>query len=106
MFCVIFLLGSCGDPLSWHQAEAAGVKLADLCMVTFCDLNVPLANSKELMGELMQGIACINDINPGRNIGVIECAEHPRKSSKRGHADEEKELQEALWAVKQVCDTR
>ena len=82
------------------------MKLADLCMVTFCDLNVPLANSKEKMQECMQAVACVNDISPARNIGIVECAEHPRKSSKRGHADEEKELQEALWAVKQTCDSR
>ncbi|CAK9040042.1 unnamed protein product [Durusdinium trenchii] len=87
-------------------AESAGIKQTDLCMVSFCDLNVPLANSKERMGELMQAIACINDIQPSKNIGIVECAEHPRKSSRRGHADEEKELQEELWALRQQCDTR
>ena len=75
-------------------------------MVTFCDLNVPLANSKEKMSELMQAMACINDMQPSKHIGIVECADTPKKSSRRGIADEEKELQEALWSLKQQCDAR
>lgn len=78
----------------------------DLCMVTFVDLNVPLANSKEKMMELMQAVACINDMNPSRHIALIECVDIPKKTSRRGIADEEKELQETLWALKQQCDAR
>lgn len=90
----------------WIKAEAAGVKQSEICLVSFADLNVPLANSKERMGEIMQAIAAMNDISPARHIGLIECADTPKKSSKRGMADEEKELQETLWSLKQQCDTR
>lgn len=80
--------------------------MTDLCMVTFADLNVPLSNSREKMTELMTAIAAINDIAPMRNAAIVELADTPKKSSKRGLADEEAELQEVLWSLKQQCDSR
>lgn len=58
------------------------------------------------MNELMKAVAAVNDVAPTKSIGCIELADIPKKSSKRGLADEERDLQESLWSLKQQCDAR
>ena len=75
-------------------------------MVTFIDLNVPLAKSKEKQEELCGLMQFNNDLNPSKHAGIIELPETAKKSSKRGLADEEADLQQTLWGLRQVCDSR
>ncbi|CAJ1386512.1 unnamed protein product [Effrenium voratum] len=106
---LVGLLVGCGDITLTNfsrQADAAGVKTSDIYVVCYVDLNVPLTNSKEKMNELMTAVQFINDISPTRHIAVVEFPEQAKKSSKRGLADEEKEVQETLWSLRQHCDTR
>lgn len=88
------------------QADLYGVKTADVYMVTYVDLNVPYANSQEKMEELMTAIQFINDISPLKHVALVELPDVPKKSAKRGLADEESAVQTQLWALKQRCDTR
>lgn len=70
------------------------------------DLNVPFANSQERMAEICSAIQFVNDLNPEFHAGLVELPEFPKKSSKRGLADEEKEVQDQLWSLRQACDAR
>ena len=69
-------------------------------------MNVPLAKSKEKVEELCALVQFTNDLNPGRHVGIIELPEQAKKSSKRGLADEESDLQQVLWGLRQLCDSR
>lgn len=93
------------DPIL-PEASACNCRESDIHMVTVVDLNVPLAKSKEKMEELCQLLQFTNDLAPSRHIGVIELPETAKKSSKRGLADEESDLQQTLWGLRQTCDTR
>lgn len=88
------------------QANDCGVPVTEVHIVGFTDLNVPLANSKERVQELMAAIAAMNDIAPNKHCAVVELADCPKKSSKRGLFDEEKDLLEELWQLKQQGDFR
>ena len=58
------------------------------------------------MEELCTLVQFANDRQPTRNVGVIEVPEAPKKTSKRGLADEESDLQQTLWGLRQACDNR
>lgn len=88
------------------QAQAAGCSDSDVHMVTVVDLNVPGAKSSERLQEIASCIQFVNDLAPQRHCALVELPEIPKKSSKRGLADEEKELQECLWSLRQGCDIR
>lgn len=75
-------------------------------MISLIDLNVPLAKSKEKSEELCSLMQFCNDLNPARHIGIVELPDTPKKSSKRGLADEEADLQQTLWGLRQSCDVR
>ncbi|CAK9095526.1 Uncharacterized protein SCF082_LOCUS44871, partial [Durusdinium trenchii] len=87
-------------------AATCNCKESDVHILTFVDLNVPLAKSKERMEELCTLVQFANDLQPTRNVGVIEVPEAPKKTSKRGLADEESDLQQTLWGLRQACDNR
>ncbi|CAK9060121.1 Uncharacterized protein SCF082_LOCUS31722 [Durusdinium trenchii] len=89
-----------------YVANDCGVPVTEVHIVGFTDLNVPLANSKERVQELMAAIAAMNDIAPNKHCAVVELADCPKKSSKRGLFDEEKDLLEELWQLKQQGDFR
>ena len=88
------------------QADDCGVALTDVHIVTFTDFNVPLANSKEKVQELTAAVAALNDMAPNKHCAILEMADCPKKASKRGLFDEEKELLEELWQLKQQGDFR
>lgn len=88
------------------QANLYGVKVSDVVLLTFVDLNVPYANSKERMEELMTAVAFLNDISPTRHCAVVELPDVAKKSSRRGLADEESDVQNCLWGLKQSCESR
>ena len=82
------------------------MKVSEVFLITLIDLNVPYANSKERMEELMTACAFINDVNPTKHVGVVELPDVAKKSSRRGLADEESDVQNCLWGLKQSCDSR
>lgn len=96
------LLDFCWGP----EAQAAGCSETDIFYICIVDLNVPGAKSSERMAELVSLVQFNNDLCPQRNAALIELPEHAKKTSKRGLADEESELQGLLWSSRQVCDTR
>ena len=75
-------------------------------IITVADLNVPLAKSKERLAEICRLMQFANDINGTKHCGVVELPEIAKKSSKRGLADEEGDLQQMLWSLRQTCDAR
>lgn len=88
------------------QAQSYGCPESDIHIITVIDLCVPLAKASENMNDLVALLQFANDLGPDRHIGLLEMPEHPKKSSKRGLCDEEREVEEALWALRQVCDCR
>lgn len=75
-------------------------------MVVVVDLNVPGAKNSETLNDLCSSVQFANDLAPARTVAMIELPEIAKKSSKRGLADEENELQTSLWAPRQSCDVR
>ena len=70
------------------------------------DLNVPGAKSSEALNDLCSVIQFCNDLAPTRTVCLLELPEVAKKSSKRGLADEEAEVQTNLWSLRQSCDAR
>lgn len=79
---------------------------ADVYYLALIDLNVPGAKSSERMSELASCVQFVNDLSPQRHAALLEMPEFAKRSSKRGLADEEKEVQDCLWSLRQVLDTR
>ena len=75
-------------------------------MVGIVDLNVPGAKASERVQELSQCVQFLNDLAPERHASLLEMAEHAKRSSKRGISDEEREVEESLWSLRQVLDVR
>ena len=88
------------------EAQDATCKEQDIHVITIADLNVPLAKSKQRMEEICRLMQFCNDVNGSRHCGIIELPEVAKSTSKRGLADEERELQEELWGLRQTCDAR
>lgn len=75
-------------------------------MVSIVDLNVPFAKAKENMDELCRSVQFVNDLQPAAHCSLVEIPQMAKKSSKRGIADEEMDLQQKLWSLRQLCDDR
>lgn len=88
------------------EAQDVTCKEQDVHVITIADLNVPLAKSKQRMEEICRLMQFCNDVNGLRHCGVIELPEVAKSTSKRGLADEERELEEELWGLRQACDSR
>ena len=89
------------------QAKSTGCKAdQDIYMIVVVDLNVPGAKNSETLNELCSCIQFCNDLAPTRTICMLELPETAKKTSKRGLADEEAEVQTALWSLRQSCDCR
>ena len=78
----------------------------DVHMVTLVDLNVPQAKMRENTNGLLAVAQFVNDLNGARHGALVEVPEVAKKASKRGLADEESEVQEQCWALRQDCDCR
>lgn len=83
-----------------------GCSVTDLLMVSVVDLNVPFAKAKENLDELCRSVQFLNDLHPDFHCGLIEIPQMAKKSSRRGIADEETDLQQKLWGLRQICDER
>lgn len=88
------------------KAQSAGCSELDVYYITVVDLNVPGAKSSERVQELCSCLQFSNDLCPQRHVGLVELPEYAKKASKRGLADEEQELQNTLWSLRQTCDSR
>lgn len=88
------------------EAQSFGCKEAEVSTICVVDLNVPGAKTSEKVEELSSVVQFVNSMNTKRNVCLLELPEFPKKTSKRGLADEEAEVQNALWAARQCCDTR
>lgn len=88
------------------EAGKCECNIMDIHMVSLVDLNVPFAKAKENLDELCKMVQFINDISPATHCAVIEIPQMAKKSSKRGICDEEADLQQKLWGLRQVCDDR
>ena len=75
-------------------------------MIGIVDLNVPGAKASERINELAQCMQFLNDLAPERHACLLEVAEYAKRSSRRGISDEEREVEEALWSLRQVLDVR
>ena len=82
------------------------VSVEQICVVGFADLNVPNAQSKSRIADIAKGMAMLNDLNGDLNLAIVEFPDTPKASSKRGLADEEQEIQNSFWTLKQFCDVR
>ena len=83
-----------------------GCSVSDLMMISVVDLNVPFAKAKENLDELCRSVQFLNDLAPDFHCGLIEIPQMAKKSSRRGIADEETDLQQKLWGLRQICDER
>ena len=92
--------------LLYAQAQQESCTITDVCMVALVDLNVPMAKMKENTMGLISLSQFVNDLNPNKHCALIELPEIPKKASKRGLADEEKEIQDHAWGLRQDVDTR
>ena len=92
--------------LSAIQAQSAGRPETDVYVLAIVDFNVPGAKASERISELSQCIQFLNDLAPQRHACLLEMAEHAKKSSKRGISDEEREVEESLWGLRQHLDNR
>lgn len=89
------------------EAQSCGCTAdQDLYCICIVDLNVPGAKSSETLSELCSCLQFANDLSPNKSAGLMELPEVAKKSSKRGLADEEAELQTCLWSLRQSCDSR
>lgn len=75
-------------------------------MLSVVDFNVPWAKAREHVAELCAGVQFVNDLLPASHAACLEFPEIPKKTSKRGICDEEQQIQEELWALRQVLDCR
>ena len=75
-------------------------------IVGLVDFNSPNASTKCRVSELSKALNLICETNPERNMGVLDFPDQPKASSKRGLADEEHEIQSAMWSMKLHVDTR
>ena len=75
-------------------------------ILAVADLNVPWAKAKKHLSELCSAIQFTNDLNPCKHAALIELPEIAKKTSKRGLCDEETEVQNECWSLRQVCDSR
>ena len=89
-----------------YQAQSSGRAETDVFILGVVDLNVPGAKSSDKIMEISQCIQFINDLAPDRHVCLLEMSEHAKRSSKRGISDEEREVEEALWSLRQHLDTR
>ena len=69
-------------------------------------MNAPSAKANQTVEDNASIAATINGLNPVLNATIIELPDAPKKSSKRGLADEETDMQEQYWNLKQHVDTR
>lgn len=90
----------------WCEAQSAGISESDIYYLTPCDMNVPGARTSERVNELASCVQFANDLSPLKHGALLELPDVPHKSAKRGLWDEEKEISEALWGLRQVCDSR
>jgi hypothetical protein len=70
------------------------------------DLNAPHARGKEALRDLSEAVAMINDMNPKLNCSIVRLADAAQTKSLRGLHDEEKEVTDHFFRLKQHCDTR
>jgi hypothetical protein len=81
--------------------------VGNVSLLGHVDFNQPNARCKERCEELCNGICSINGYNnPDPNATIVVMPDLPKASSLRGLYDEEKQIQENLFANKQYCDTR
>lgn len=76
----------------------------DIAILGFCDFNVPFARSKESCQALCSGVAALNESNPTKCACLLIFPEIARESSLRGLWDEERQIMEELFSLKQACD--
>jgi hypothetical protein len=82
-----------------HNIEETNVYI-----LTFCDMNAPHAVTKK--DQLCQAIAEANDLGGTRSVCILTLPDKARKSCPRGLADDERELEDDLWARGQHTDGR
>ena len=81
--------------------------MQDICILGYCDLNVPRARGKEVCQALTAGIAALNcDGLPARNCTILLMPDIPRDKNPRGLWDEEKQGFESLFGLQQHVETR
>lgn len=106
-FCWVALKSVTSNGMTGQlQASTCECALADVHMVSIVDLNVPFAKAKENMDELCRSIQFVNDLQPATHCALVEIPQIAKKCSRRGLADEEMDLQQKLWSLRQVCDDR
>ena len=88
------------------QAKIHNVPADRVHVIGYVDFNVPTASNKSRTADLAKALLHINELNSRRNIGVCDFPDVPKASSKRGLADEESDIQTAMWSLKLNCDVR
>ena len=75
--------------------------------VAFVDYNVPYARQEKSSEALANGMSIINDSgNPAQNCSLMILPDLPRDSSLRGLYDEERNIIEQCFGLKQHVETR
>eukprot|EP00435_Cladocopium_sp_Y103_P061906 s492_g23.t1 len=88
------------------QAKIHNVAADRVHVIGYVDFNVPSAATKARTGDLAKALLIVNELQGERNIGLCDFPDVAKASSKRGLADEEADIQSAMWVNKLNCDTR
>ena len=81
--------------------------MEDVCILGFCDLNIPRARGKEICQMLCQGIAALNsDGKTKNNATILLMPDLARDKNPRGLYDEERQVFEELFSLDQHVETR
>ena len=88
------------------KAKDCGCTGDDITFVSLVDFNAPGCRSSANVEALCERVATINDLAPERNCALCILPDVARDSSLRGLYDEEKNIQEGFFALRQHCDTR
>lgn len=88
------------------KAKQHNVSMEKVHIIGLVDFNSPNASSKCRVADLSKALNTICEMNPLRNVGILDFPDQPKASSKRGLADEEYDIQTAMWSMKLHVDTR
>lgn len=74
--------------------------------MSLVDFNVPGMRGKAAVEMLAKQVAMVNALAPMKSCALVLLPDLPKDSSLRGLFDEERDIQEAFFALKQSCEVR
>ena len=83
------------------QARECNCTGDDIYFVSVIDFNIPGMRGSQNIEILCRQLAAVNGLSPTKSCGLVILPDLAKASSLRGLYDEEKEIQEALFSLRQ-----